>query len=97
MLRVRWTKRRARRKGEVARLPVINAWSAPRLDCASWGRKMRREAPWAIIHGRRTGARDLGQDVVCAAHSLTDSGSLAQDRGHRLAGQGVFSTSIRPA
>ncbi len=30
-------------------------WSAPRLDCAPWGRKMRPEGPRAIIHGRQMG------------------------------------------
>ena len=30
-------------------------------------------------------------------HSLTGPGSPAQDRGHGLAGQGFFSTSIGPA
>ena len=36
-------------------------WSAPRLDCAPWGRKMRREAPWGIIHGRQMGGGSLAR------------------------------------
>ena len=30
-------------------------WSAPRFDCSPWGRKMRREVPWASTDGRPTG------------------------------------------
>jgi hypothetical protein len=39
-------------------------WSAPRLDCAPWGRKMRREAPWGIINGRRTDGGCLAPALV---------------------------------
>lgn len=49
---------------------VGKTWSAPRLDCAPWGRKMRREAPWGTIHGRRT-------DGGCLARSSSGRRSSA--------------------
>jgi len=33
---------------------LIVLWSAPHFDCSPWGRKMRREAPWANTGGRQT-------------------------------------------
>ena len=39
-------------ESHAVRLLEWRAWSAPRLDCSPWGRKMRQEAPWAA-HGCR--------------------------------------------
>ena len=50
---------RARPKDEEA---LKDEWSAPRFDCSPWGRKMRREAPWASTDGKPTGG-------ACSARS----------------------------
>src|SRR5262245_37483654 len=42
-------------EGKSERLAELAAeWSAPHFDCSPWGRKLRREVPWASTGGRQT-------------------------------------------
>jgi len=59
---------------------VEGPWSAPRFDCSPWGRKMRREAPWASTGGSADGRRVFSTEFKRATvqRILTGEKTLAE-------------------
>jgi len=69
---------------------VLPVWSAPRLDCSPWGRKMRQEAPWASIGGKQT----VGGSSARTSSGPRCSGSR---RARRRWPSSVGSSTSRPS